>query len=59
MKYDKSLQDVWKWKAAVYEDIKDLHGEDLIGYFRQQSKNLKEKYHLRLKRIDPSISRHK
>lgn len=59
MKHDKSLQDVWKWKDEVYKDIKNLHGEDLINYFRQPSKDFQKKYNLRLKRIDPSVSRHK
>ncbi len=59
MKPDKSLQDVWKWKDEVYKETKGLNGEDLINYFRQQSKNIQRKYNLHLKSFSPSISRQK
>ncbi len=59
MKHDKSLQDVWKWKDEVYKEIKGLRGDNLINYFRQQSKNIQKKYNLRLRRVNPSVSNHK
>ena len=51
MKYDKSLQDVWKWKDEVYKEIKGLHGKDMINYFRKQSKDIQKKYNLHLQRV--------
>jgi len=31
----KALRDVWEWKEAVYQDIKDMTVEEKLAYFHE------------------------
>jgi len=44
-----SLVEVWKWKEAVYNDIKDMNPKEKIKYFREGTKDVIKK--LGLKRV--------
>jgi hypothetical protein len=43
MKVSKTLQEVWRWKAEVARDTKDMSMSEQIAYFRQASQRLAEK----------------
>ena len=43
MKVSKALQQVWEWKQAVYEDIKDMDAAERLAYFHQAAQRLEEK----------------
>ncbi|MBN2444437.1 MAG: hypothetical protein JXJ04_23945 [Spirochaetales bacterium] len=34
---EKSLEEVWTWKEAVYNDIKDMTVEEQLRYFEEKS----------------------
>ena len=36
-KVSKALEEVWEWKEAVYEMIKDLSPEERVEFFQRES----------------------
>ena len=40
MKIDKSLEEVWKWKDAVYEETKNMTVEERNAYSRKNVEEL-------------------
>jgi hypothetical protein len=38
MKYDKSLEQVWEWKDAIYNEVKDLPVKERIEYIKREAK---------------------
>ncbi len=38
MKYDKSLEQVWEWKEAIYNDVKGLPVKEQIAYIKREAK---------------------
>jgi len=51
MKIDKSLEEVWKWKDAAYEETKHMSMRELGGYIRKRAKEIHKKYNLRLNKV--------
>lgn len=43
MKVSKALEEVWRWKDAVYEDIKEMTRAERIAYFKGAQARLEEK----------------
>ena len=43
MTVSKALEQVWQWKQAVYEDIKDMDAAARLAYFRGARQRLEEK----------------
>ena len=58
MKVSKALQDVWRWKDEVYQETKDLSGEELVAYFRAARERFERESGVRL-RVVPSPARRK
>lgn len=50
MKVDKSLQEVWDWKNAVYEETKDMTAQERRVYSRKNYEEIKKKYHVELRK---------
>ena len=50
MKYDKSLEEVWKWKEAIYKDVKGLSVRDQLRQISQEAKKIAKRYHLPTKK---------
>lgn len=48
MKASKALQQVWRWKEQVYQDIKDMTSAQRVAYFKQAHRRLEAKTGLRL-----------
>jgi sensor histidine kinase regulating citrate/malate metabolism len=42
-----SLVEVWKWKDAVYKDIKDLSPKETVKYFNEGAKEIIKKLGLK------------
>ena len=40
MKYSKAMLEVWEWKEAVYDEIKELSNDDII----ENGKKISEKF---------------
>jgi len=40
MKVSKAMEDVWEWKQAVYEDIRDMDTQQRQAYFRAARERL-------------------
>ncbi len=38
MKYDKSLEQVWEWKEAIYNEVKGLSVKEQILYIKREAK---------------------
>lgn len=38
MTYDKSLEQVWEWKDAIYNEVKDLPVKERIAYIKREAK---------------------
>lgn len=38
MKYDKSLEQVWEWKDAIYNEVKGLPVKEQIAYIKREAK---------------------
>jgi len=51
MKVDKSLQDVWDWKNAIYEKTKNMIFEERMAYRKKRAEEIKKKYKLRLRKM--------
>ena len=43
MTVSKALEQVWEWKQAVYEDIKDMDAPSRLAYFRAARQRLEAK----------------
>ena len=50
MKYDRSLEEVWKWKEAIYKDVKGLSVRDQLKQISQEAKKIASRYHLPIKK---------
>ena len=49
MKIDKSLKEVWQWKAKAYEETKKMKGEEFIEYIRRKTEKFRKKHFFNLK----------
>ena len=50
MNESKSLLEVWEWKEAVYNDVKDLSSEERVKYYSENAdKFLKEMGYIKKK----------
>ncbi len=38
MKYDKSLEQVWEWKDAIYNEVKGFPVKEQIAYISREAK---------------------
>jgi len=56
-KVSKALEEVWEWKEAVYNDIKDLSPEERIVFFRERSDRLLEKLDLEKVKVREGVYR--
>lgn len=43
MEVSKAVEDVWKWREAVYQKTKNMTLEEQIAYFRGARQRLEEK----------------
>jgi len=51
MKIDKSLQEVWDWKAKVYEGMKGLNDKGKIVEFKRSSDEFCRKFNVQFKKV--------
>ena len=56
MKINKSLQEGWDWKDALYEETKHMTMKERINYLNKQGEKIEKKYNLRLKEPVPKTS---
>lgn len=49
MKVDKSLQEVWDWKDALYEETKNMTMKERIKYLNEKGEEIEKKYNLNLR----------
>ena len=40
MEESKSMLEVWEWKEAVYNDIKDMNKEEKLKYFNEATEEI-------------------
>lgn len=52
MKVDKSLEEVWRWKDAIYEKTKHMSFEERMVYRKKRAEEIEKKYNLRLPKAD-------
>lgn len=43
MKVNKALEEVWRWKDEVRQEIDGMTSEERVAYFKQASKRLEQK----------------
>jgi hypothetical protein len=55
MKHSKALEEVWKWKEEVFQDIKNMTARERIAYFREGRRRLADRTGVKLSL--PSITR--
>ena len=48
MKVSKALEDVWKWKEEVYQEIRDMTSAERVAFFKGSRRRLEEKTALKL-----------
>lgn len=48
MKIDKSLQEVWDWKEAIYEETRHMTMHERVEYIRKGADEACKKYNLNL-----------
>ena len=51
MKYDRSLQEVWKWKDRVYEKTKGLTIDEAVDEIRKGAEELCKRYDIHLRKV--------
>ena len=51
MKYDKSLEQVWKWKESIYNRIKKFSIRKQLDCIASAAKKIEEKSPVRLKKV--------
>ena len=51
MKYDKSLEQVWKWKESIFNRVKKFPIKKQLDYIEEQAKQVEKKFSVRLKKI--------
>ncbi len=51
MKADKSIEEVWRWKENVYDEMKGFSTKEKIASFRKSSEDFCKKYGLNLKKL--------
>ena len=52
MKIDKSLQEVWDWKDAIYEKTKHMSFDERMAYRKKRAKEIENKYNLHLRKAE-------
>ncbi len=55
MKVDKSLQEVWDWKNAVYEETKNMTAEERRAYSRRNYEEIKKRYNFNLRKVETPL----
>jgi len=38
MNHDKALEQVWEWKDAIYDEVKDLSVKEQLSYITQEAR---------------------
>ena len=51
MKYDKSLEQVWKWKDSIYNRVKGIAVKKQLEFISKEAKKVEEKSRIRLKKV--------
>lgn len=51
MKTDRALEEVWKWKDALYEERKNLTMEEIAKLIEKNGEAIEKKYGLNLKKV--------
>ena len=51
MKVDRSLQEVWDWKDALYQETKNMNWEERAAHLRKKADTIEKKYHLNLRKV--------
>ena len=51
MKYDKSLEQVWKWKESIYNRIKGMPLKKQLEFISKEANKAEERSRLRLKKV--------
>jgi hypothetical protein len=52
---EKSLEEVWTWKDAVYDDTKDLSKEEELNYFTNKTEGFLQSLGFKKKSISEKI----
>ena len=55
MEESKSMLEVWEWKDAVYNDIKNMSKEEKLKYFDEASKEMMSEMGLKKKEIGKNV----
>ena len=55
MKYDKSLEQVWKWKESIYNRVKRLSIKKQLDFIAVEAKKIEKKSSVRLKKVDGNV----
>ena len=50
MKVDKSLEQVWKWKEEIYNEVKELSLKKQIEFVTQEAQKVANSFPVRLKK---------
>ena len=50
-KYDKSLEQVWKWKDSIYNRVKGMAIRKQLEFISKEAKKVEERSRLRLKKV--------
>lgn len=53
LKVDRALQEVWDWKESIYNELDKPTIHELVELIKAQAAEVKEKYHLELKKYQP------
>ena len=56
MKVDKSLEEVWQWKSAIYEKTKHMSFAKRMAYRKECAEEIKKKYNLRLRKVKMPVN---
>jgi hypothetical protein len=52
---EKSLEEVWCWKDAVYNDTKNMSKEEELKYFKNKTDNFLKSFGFRKKKVSGNI----
>ena len=55
MKYDKSLEQVWKWKDSIYNRVKGMTIKKQLEFISKEAKRIEEKSRIRLKKVSGHV----
>lgn len=57
MKYDKSLEQVWKWKESIYNRIKRLPLKKQLDFISTEAQKVTEGFSIRFKQPTIKLSK--